>query len=302
MADTSGRWSTEEHNRFLLGMDLYGKKWTKVAEFVRTRSTVQVRSHAQKHFQKVGKNGPENTNDDFEERPFQKRRLNIDILRRAIPVPPPMIPFQFHRDQPFPQTQNTIPTILPCHYQESPIPTSDPAPDPAPVSAPASAPDSVPAPSQMFTPMLAPPSNSMLPPPNVPSHIPSVPQVPLDNNWTQENSVPEDDFLPPPPPYHPKLEITFSSMEVDEKMFTALLNDDQFIIAAQKSRDDYLNFSQKSRDDYLNFGPHSQKSRDDYLNFGPHSQKSRDDYLRGLSRDGILDDVGPGEPIEEFEL
>jgi len=104
MADTSGRWSTEEHNRFLLGMDLYGKKWTKVAEFVRTRSTVQVitflkqiksfichivsrqqvRSHAQKHFQKVGKNGPENTNDDFEERPFQKRRLNIDILRRVL--------------------------------------------------------------------------------------------------------------------------------------------------------------------------------------------------------------------------
>ncbi len=42
MADSSGRWTNEEHERFMQGLDLYGKKWTKVAEVVGTRSTVQV--------------------------------------------------------------------------------------------------------------------------------------------------------------------------------------------------------------------------------------------------------------------
>ena len=49
-----GRWTEEEHNRFLRGLELYGKKWTKVADVVGTRTTVQVRSHAQKYFQKLG--------------------------------------------------------------------------------------------------------------------------------------------------------------------------------------------------------------------------------------------------------
>ena len=42
MADNAGRWTNEEHDRFLQGLDMYGKKWTKVAEVVGSRSTVQV--------------------------------------------------------------------------------------------------------------------------------------------------------------------------------------------------------------------------------------------------------------------
>lgn len=50
-----GRWSAEEHQRFLQGMMIYGRRWTKVADIVGTRNTVQVRSHAQKYEMKMDK-------------------------------------------------------------------------------------------------------------------------------------------------------------------------------------------------------------------------------------------------------
>mmetsp|Transcript_12983 Transcript_12983/g.19432 ORF Transcript_12983/g.19432 Transcript_12983/m.19432 type:complete len:384 (-) Transcript_12983:1479-2630(-) len=53
--EKTGRWTEEEHTRFLHGLHLFGKKWTKVADIVGTRTTVQVRSHAQKYFQKMEK-------------------------------------------------------------------------------------------------------------------------------------------------------------------------------------------------------------------------------------------------------
>mmetsp|Transcript_21023 Transcript_21023/g.66039 ORF Transcript_21023/g.66039 Transcript_21023/m.66039 type:complete len:363 (+) Transcript_21023:190-1278(+) len=53
--EKTGRWTDEEHTRFLQGLELFGKKWTKVADIVGTRTTVQVRSHAQKYFQKLEK-------------------------------------------------------------------------------------------------------------------------------------------------------------------------------------------------------------------------------------------------------
>ncbi len=40
--DNAGRWTNDEHERFMHGLDLYGKKWTKIAEVVGSRTTVQV--------------------------------------------------------------------------------------------------------------------------------------------------------------------------------------------------------------------------------------------------------------------
>lgn len=52
----TGRWSSAEHQRFLEGLNLYGRrKWQKIAELVGTRTTIQVRSHAQKYFKKIRK-------------------------------------------------------------------------------------------------------------------------------------------------------------------------------------------------------------------------------------------------------
>eukprot|EP00826_Nyctotherus_ovalis_P010882 TRINITY_DN12842_c0_g1_i21.p2 TRINITY_DN12842_c0_g1~~TRINITY_DN12842_c0_g1_i21.p2 ORF type:complete len:139 (+),score=50.25 TRINITY_DN12842_c0_g1_i21:475-891(+) len=55
----TGRWTKEEHKRFLEGLRLYGKNWKKVQAHVRTRSTTQVRSHAQKHFIRLETRGEE---------------------------------------------------------------------------------------------------------------------------------------------------------------------------------------------------------------------------------------------------
>lgn len=48
----SGRWTIEEHKKFLEALDLYGKDWKKVQLHVGTRTTTQTRSHAQKYFAK----------------------------------------------------------------------------------------------------------------------------------------------------------------------------------------------------------------------------------------------------------
>eukprot|EP00529_Nitzschia_sp_RCC80_P017171 CAMPEP_0113490188 /NCGR_PEP_ID=MMETSP0014_2-20120614/26916_1 /TAXON_ID=2857 /ORGANISM="Nitzschia sp." /LENGTH=654 /DNA_ID=CAMNT_0000383949 /DNA_START=332 /DNA_END=2296 /DNA_ORIENTATION=- /assembly_acc=CAM_ASM_000159 len=47
----TGRWSDEEHQRFLDGLSQYGTgNWKKITEMVGTRSCTQIRTHAQKYF------------------------------------------------------------------------------------------------------------------------------------------------------------------------------------------------------------------------------------------------------------
>ena len=49
----SGRWTDEEHQLFLQGLEQYGKIWKMIATLVKSRTIVQVRSHGQKHFQAI---------------------------------------------------------------------------------------------------------------------------------------------------------------------------------------------------------------------------------------------------------
>jgi SHAQKYF class myb-like DNA-binding protein len=48
-----GRWTRDEHFRFIEGLKLYGKEWRKVQFHVQTRTSTQARSHAQKFFVKL---------------------------------------------------------------------------------------------------------------------------------------------------------------------------------------------------------------------------------------------------------
>lgn len=61
----TGRWTSEEHNRFIEALLKYGNEWKSVQKHVGSRSSTQARSHAQKFFVKIGKTKVGNMNLDF---------------------------------------------------------------------------------------------------------------------------------------------------------------------------------------------------------------------------------------------
>jgi SHAQKYF class myb-like DNA-binding protein len=53
--ENTGRWTGEEHRLFLQGLEEHGKGWKKIASLIKSRTVVQIRTHAQKYFQKLSK-------------------------------------------------------------------------------------------------------------------------------------------------------------------------------------------------------------------------------------------------------
>lgn len=50
---TAGRWTHKEHQAFMEGLHECGREWKKVARRIPTRTSAQIRSHAQKYFAKL---------------------------------------------------------------------------------------------------------------------------------------------------------------------------------------------------------------------------------------------------------
>jgi len=50
-----GRWTRQEHEAFLVGLEEFGREWKKVSRKIPTRTSAQIRSHAQKYFAKIAR-------------------------------------------------------------------------------------------------------------------------------------------------------------------------------------------------------------------------------------------------------
>jgi len=68
-----GRWTHDEHQLFLEGLKLYKKQWKQIADLIKTRTVVQIRTHAQKYFQKLMKM---NKTDEYDESFLQEFVVN----------------------------------------------------------------------------------------------------------------------------------------------------------------------------------------------------------------------------------
>ncbi|CDF33458.1 unnamed protein product [Chondrus crispus] len=72
-------WTSAEHDRMLEGLRLFKRDWAKVTSFVGTRSAAQVRSHAQKYFDRVARD----KTDDYVPRARPKRKSATPYPRKA---------------------------------------------------------------------------------------------------------------------------------------------------------------------------------------------------------------------------
>ena len=52
-SNNSGKWSEEEHNTFVQALQVAGRDWKRVALLVPSRTEIQIRSHAQKYFNRI---------------------------------------------------------------------------------------------------------------------------------------------------------------------------------------------------------------------------------------------------------
>ena len=60
-----GKWSEDEHDKFLEGLVLYGIKWKNFNKLIKSRTLNQIRSHAQKFYLKMKLCKDVNLNIDF---------------------------------------------------------------------------------------------------------------------------------------------------------------------------------------------------------------------------------------------
>jgi len=105
LVEKVGRWSEEEHEVFLQGLEKHGKQWKTIAGMIGTRTVVQVRTHAQKYFQKMdrasqGKPVPTKRKAPSVSSPRKKKSTRKSLPRATVSMtslippasPPPELP------------------------------------------------------------------------------------------------------------------------------------------------------------------------------------------------------------------
>lgn len=101
--ESTGRWTREEHLLFIKGLEMYGKGWKKIAGLIKTRTVVQIRTHAQKYFLKLAKARQNGGGDlhsgslSLDGKSFthglRKKKLRRRRHDKPIAVAPPLQPF-----------------------------------------------------------------------------------------------------------------------------------------------------------------------------------------------------------------
>ena len=67
-----GRWTTLEHKLFIEGLEKFGKNWKLIEKIIKTRSSSQIRSHAQKFMNKLNKKNFKINQRSF----YKKQKIN----------------------------------------------------------------------------------------------------------------------------------------------------------------------------------------------------------------------------------
>jgi SHAQKYF class myb-like DNA-binding protein len=116
--ENTGRWTKEEHSLFLKGIEMHGKEWKKVAAVVKTRTTMQTRTHAQKYFEKLnninkqmaGKTEGETAKVSISNRPVA---TSPGTPKKKKIVPPAVMPLVKDAPKPPSSSANTTPFPTP---------------------------------------------------------------------------------------------------------------------------------------------------------------------------------------------
>ena len=86
-ATNNGRWSPDEHHLFLSAILQHGKGWKEISASLKTRSAVQVRTHAQKFYAKLVKGNEVKDDDRITEIPLAGgSSSSVSVV--SIPTPP----------------------------------------------------------------------------------------------------------------------------------------------------------------------------------------------------------------------
>ena len=80
----TGRWTKEEHQKFIEGLKKFGKNWKQVEEHVGTRNGAQIRSHAQKFFNRLERE----FNCKFEDLNLQSDRKKLEETLKKLSESP----------------------------------------------------------------------------------------------------------------------------------------------------------------------------------------------------------------------